>query len=310
MSSTAWTIDDMPDLAGKRALVTGVTAGLGKCTALELARRGAEVVMAARDESRLGKTVVEVRGALPEAQVQPLVLDLADLSSVRRASDEVAAYGSIDVLVNNAGVMATPKRRTVDGFELQLGTNHLGPFAFTGLVFPQLVASGDARVVTVSSIAHQLARSVPLGDPREPHRRYRKWSAYAESKLANLLFAFELDRRARTRGLPVVSVAAHPGYASTDLVKGGHLGGGRRPAGTMIEAVTRLLGQSAAQGALPQLMAATAPGLPGGSYLGPSGPGEVRGLPVVVGTTSAARDEELAAKLWALSEQATGVHFP
>jgi len=305
-----WTLEDIPDLTGKRALVTGVTAGLGEATTLELARKGAEVIMAARTESKLGKAVADIREALPDAQVHPLILDLSELSSVRAAAEEAASYGPIDILVNNAGVMATPKRTTADGFELQFGTNHLGPFALTGLLFPQLVASGGARVVAVASIGHHGVRSVPLGDPREPTRRYLKWIAYGQSKLANLLFAFELARRARAHDVPVVSVAAHPGYAATDLMKGGLRLNGRRPVGTMIEAATRLLGQSSSQGALPQLMAATAPDLPGGTYLGPSGPAELRGPPVVVGTTKTARDEELAARLWELSEKATGVTFP
>jgi NAD(P)-dependent dehydrogenase (short-subunit alcohol dehydrogenase family) len=239
----------------------------------------------------------------------PLICDLADLSSVRRAAAEAAEYGPLDILVNNAGVMATPNRRTVDGFDLQLATNHLGHFALTGLLLPQLVASNGARVVTLASLAHHWVRSVPLTDPREPTGRYSKWIAYARSKLANLLFAFELDRRARQAGLPVTSVAAHPGYAATDLTRGGLRIGGRTPVGTMLDAATRLLGQTSAQGAMPSLMAATMPGLPGGAYVGPGGPGEVRGPPMIVGTTSSARDEQMAAQLWDVSEHATGVSF-
>src|SRR5680860_479384 len=198
MTGATWTLDEMPDLTGKRALVTGVTAGLGEHTVLELARCGAEVIMAARTESKLAEAIGDVRRAQPLAKVTPLVVDLADLSSVRRAAEEAAAYGPLDILINNAGVMATPNRRTVDGFDLQFGTNHLGHFALTGLLFPQLVAAGDARVVTVASLAHNLVRTVPLTDPRESSHRYRKWIAHGESKLANLLFAFELDRRSRT----------------------------------------------------------------------------------------------------------------
>jgi len=309
-SAPAWAVEQIPDLTGKRALVTGVTAGIGEHTVLELARKGAEVIMAARTESKLSSTIDDVRRTLPKATVVPLICDLADLSSVRRAAMEAAASGPLDILVNNAGVMATPNRRTVDGFDLQLATNHLGHFALTGLLFPQLVASGDARIVTLASLAHHWVRSIPLNDPREPSGRYLKWVAYARSKLANLLFAFELDRRARRFGLPVTSVAAHPGYAATELMSGGLRLGGRTPVGTMIEAATRLLGQTSAQGALPSLMAATMPGLPGGSYVGPGGPGEMRGAPVIVGTTKAARNEEMAAQLWDLSEQATGVRFP
>ena len=310
MNGPHWSCDDIPDLTGKRALVTGVTSGLGEHTALELARKGAEVLMAGRDETKLEQSVADVRRAVPTGCVRPLVMDLADLSSVRRAAAEGAAYGPLDILVNNAGVMATPYRRTEDGFELQLGTNHLGHFALTGLLWPQLAASEGARVVTVSSQMHRVAPSVPLSDPRLPTGRYQKWLAYAQSKLANLLFAFELDRRARKAGVPVESMAAHPGYAATNLMSAGLNLDGRRPDGAIIVAATRLLGQSSAQGAWPSLMAATLPGLPGGSYIGPRGPAEMRGAPKIVGASRAARDEQAAAKLWEISEEATAVHFP
>jgi NAD(P)-dependent dehydrogenase (short-subunit alcohol dehydrogenase family) len=305
-----WTLADIPDLSGTRALVTGVTSGLGEHTVLELARRGAEVVMAARNEQKLAAAVQQVRRALPGATLRPLLVDLADLSSVRRAAAQAAAYGPLGILVNNAGVMATPNRRSVDGFELQLGTNHLGHFALTGLLLPPLVASGSARVVTVSSQMHRIVRSVPLTDPRMSTGRYRKWVAYGRSKLANLWFAFELDRRARAAGLPLVSVAAHPGYTATNLMGAGLNMGGVKPDGAIAVAVTRLLGQSAAMGAMPSLMAATMPALPGGSYVGPRGPGQVRGLPVLVEPSRAARDEAAAAAFWTVSEEATGVTYP
>ena len=310
MTAHQWTLDDIPDLSGRRALVTGVTSGLGEHTVLELARKGAEVVMAARSSAKLDAAVADIRRILPNASVVPLLVDLADLASVRRAAEEAARLGPLDILVNNAGVMATPYRRTVDGFELQLGTNHFGPFALTGLLFPQLAAAKSARVVTVSSQMHRLARSVPLGDPRQPTGHYRKWPAYAQSKLANLLFAFELERRARAAGTSVASMAAHPGYASTNLVHHGLGMGGRAADGAIIVAATRLLAQSSEMGAQPSLMAATWPGLTGGSYVGPRGPGEWRGRPRLVTPSRVARDESLAQRLWALSEQATGVSFP
>jgi NAD(P)-dependent dehydrogenase (short-subunit alcohol dehydrogenase family) len=203
-----WTLDDIPDLTGKRALVTGVTSGLGEHTVLEMARKGASVVMAARSETKLRGAVDDVKRVLPNAQLIPLVMDLADLGSVRRAVDEVKGLGPLDILINNAGVMATPYHRTVDGFELQFGTNHLGHFALTGQLFPQLAAAESARVVTVASQAHRYVRSVPLTDPRTGNGHYRKWIAYGQSKLANLLFAFELDRRARAAGTAVRSMAA------------------------------------------------------------------------------------------------------
>lgn len=310
MTSHRWTTAAMPDLSGRTALVTGVTSGIGEHTVLELARHGAAVVLAARSEEKLRRTVDDVRRVLPGADLGSLVVDLADLASVRRAADQVVDSGRpLDILVNNAGVMATPYRRTVDGFELQLGTNHLGHFALTGLLFERLAKAEAARVVTVSSQMHRVARSVPPDLARGP-RGYRKWQAYAESKLANLLFALELDRRARAAGTPVVSVAAHPGYAATNLMHAGLDMDGRAADGTILQAATRVLAQPAAMGAEPTLMAATLPGLPGGSYVGPGGFGEMRGSPRLVTPSRAARDVEQARRLWAASEAATGVTFP
>ncbi|HSE10856.1 MAG TPA: oxidoreductase [Nocardioidaceae bacterium] len=309
MTAHQWTLADIPDLAGKQAVVTGVTSGIGEKTVLELARAGSRVIMAARNESKLRATVDDLKRTLPSAELVPLVVDLADLSSIRRAADEAAQLGPIDILINNAGVMATPFSRTVDGFELQFGTNHLGHFALTGLLFPQLAAADAARVVTVSSHAHRGARSVPLGDPRHDQRHYRKWTSYAESKLANLLFAFELDRRARAAGTAVTSMGAHPGYAATNLFAHLHAGG-VKPVGAIAVGTSRLLGQPAELGALPSLMAATMPGLPGGSYTGPRGLAEMRGKPTLVSPSRTARDEALARKLWDISEEATRIHFP
>jgi NAD(P)-dependent dehydrogenase (short-subunit alcohol dehydrogenase family) len=235
-----------------------------------------------------------------------VLLDLADLSSVRRSAESVLkTTETLDILVNNAGVMATPPRRTADGFELQLGTNHFGHFALTGLLLPALSA---ARVVTVSSQAHRAALRPPLGDPRE-HGRYQKWVAYGESKLANLLFMRELDRRARAAGLSLTSVAAHPGYASTHLQTSGPQLGGKSLSSRVMAAATPVLGQSPQMGALPSLYAATYPGLAGGTYVGPSRWMQMRGAPKEVAMSRVARDERAAARLWELSEQATGVTF-
>ncbi|HLN76910.1 MAG TPA: oxidoreductase [Nocardioidaceae bacterium] len=305
-----WTLDDIPDLTGKRALVTGVTSGLGEHTVLEMARKGASVVMAARSETKLRGAVDDVKRVLPNAELIPLVMDLADLGSVRRAVDEVKGLGPLDILINNAGVMATPYHRTVDGFELQFGTNHLGHFALTGQLFPQLAAAESARVVTVASQAHRYVRSVPLTDPRTGNGHYRKWIAYGQSKLANLLFAFELDRRARAAGTAVRSMAAHPGYAATNLMHNGLNMGGVKADGAIVVGATRLLAQPSEIGAQPSLMAATMPGLPGGSYCGPRGFAEMRGRPTVVTASRVARDETLARELWKVSEEATRVHFP
>jgi NAD(P)-dependent dehydrogenase (short-subunit alcohol dehydrogenase family) len=307
---TGWTLSEVPDLNGRRALVTGVTSGLGEVTAMELARAGAEVLLAARNPEKLDVTLDTLRQELPDARLVPLRLDLADLASVRAAAAQVVELGSLDLLVNNAGVMATPEERTQDGFELQLGTNHLGHFALTGLLLDALVASGRARVVTVSSLMAQSVRSVSLQDPRTREGRYRKWNAYGQSKLANLLFTFELDRRARAAGLPVTAVAAHPGYTHTNLINSGMNMGRRRLDGVIGLAVTSLVGQSAANGALPQIRASVEPGLVGGTYFGPTGPFEMNGSPGVVRPPKAATAPEMAAGLWDMSERATGVSFP
>jgi NAD(P)-dependent dehydrogenase (short-subunit alcohol dehydrogenase family) len=306
VSGPDWTASDIPDLHGRRALVTGVTGDLGRETARELARAGAQVVLAARDETRLAEVARVLAGDLPEARLDTVRVDLADLSSVRQAAESVLKRTeTLDILVNNAGVMATPPRRTADGFELQLGTNHFGHFALTGLLMPAL---GTARVVTVSSQMHRAALRAPLGDPRE-HGRYQKWVAYGESKLANLLFMRELDRRARAAGLSLTSVAAHPGYASTHLQTSGPQLGGKSLSSRVMATATPVLGQPPEMGALPSLYAATYPGLPGGTYVGPSRWMEMRGTPKVVTMSRAARDEKAAARLWELSEEATGVTF-
>lgn len=312
-SAEGWSTQDIPDLTGRRALVTGVTSGLGEVTARELARAGAEVVLAARHPGRLDAARGRLEAAVAGGRFVPLVVDLADLESVRRAAARTVDGGALHLLVNNAGVMAPAEARTADGFELQLGTNHLGPFALTGLLLPALLESGTgkerARVVTVSSLMARTARTVPTGDPRA-HRPYHPWTAYAESKLANLLFTLELDRRARQAGLPVTAVAAHPGYTRTELVANGMGKAGRQMVGSIAVAATALLGQDVETGALPQLRAATEPGLPGGSYLGPGGPFEVRGAARRVQPPAAAQDTAAAAALWRMSESATGISFP
>jgi NAD(P)-dependent dehydrogenase (short-subunit alcohol dehydrogenase family) len=301
----AWSLTDLPDLTGRRVLVTGVTSGIGEQTALELARHGAEVVLAARSESRLDRTEADILAAVPTAVLHRTIIDLADLSSVRRAAAEVSRIGPLDVLVNNAGVMAPPFSQTVDGFELQLATNHLGPFLLTGLLLPQLVASGRGRVVTVSSQAHRFTRRAPLDDPRVHHGRYSRWGAYSRSKLAGLLFTFELDRRLREHGLPVTAVACHPGYSATELMGKGR--SGRR--GQVLQAVFTLVGQPSSMGALPTLMAATAE-LPGSTYVGPGNVLQMRGLPGVVKPRRLALDREAQRRLWELSEASTGLRYP
>lgn len=302
----------MPRLTGRRALVTGVTSGLGTVVARELARAGAEVVMAARNPAKLDTVLDRLRPGVSEGSLRPLTVDLADLSSVRRAASTVTeTYDRLDLLVGNAGVMATPSRRTADGLDRQMATNHFGHFALTGLLWPLLLAADSARVVAVSSQAHRAATAPPLDDPRagRPHRPdvYWRWQVYARSKLANLMFALELDRRARALGLPVAGVAAHPGMTATALMPPDF--GLGRAAGQIGVAAFRLVGQSPEMGALPILMAATAD-LPPGAYVGPDGPFQARGLPRLVSPSRLARDVDAARRLWEISEDVTGVHFP
>jgi NAD(P)-dependent dehydrogenase (short-subunit alcohol dehydrogenase family) len=307
---SAWRLDDIPDQTGRTVLVTGTTVGgLGHHTALELARRGARVVLSGRSETRLDETEKAVRGEVPGALLDKLAVDLSDLGSVRAAAERAAAFGPIDVLVNNAGVMATPYSRTADGLELQLATNHFGPFLLTGLLLPQLLASGDARVVTVSSQLHRYAKGAPLGDPRVQQGRYSKWPAYGATKLANLLFTYELERRACEADLPLHAYAAHPGFAGTHLAANGQYGRSSGGIASILDATVRAVSQSAAAGAWPSLMAATAD-LPGGTYCGPSGLGEMAGAPQVVTSSKASRDAESQRRLWELSEQTTGISYP
>jgi NAD(P)-dependent dehydrogenase (short-subunit alcohol dehydrogenase family) len=305
-----WTSDDIPDQSGKRALVTGVTSGIGEKTVIELARRGAEVILGARNPAKLEASIRTIEEAVPGAKLHPLSIDVSDLSSIRRAASQVD--GPLDLLVNNAGVMATPYQRTADGLELQMATNHFGPFALTGLLLPQLAASGDGRVVAVGSQASRVARTAPLEDPKDHSGRYSRWRAYAQSKLADLMFVFELDRRAREQGVPVKGLAAHPGYSATGLMGTGiSTGSDRRrvPLSTrVLQGVFEAVGQPAEIGALPTLMAATAD-LPGSTYVGPSGLGQMKGHPRIVSPRRLAHDREAQRRLWELSEEATGVRF-
>jgi NAD(P)-dependent dehydrogenase (short-subunit alcohol dehydrogenase family) len=305
-----WTAADIPDLSGKRALVTGVTSGIGEKTVIELARHGAEVILGARSPSKLEASIRTIEKAVPGARLHPLAIDVSDLSSVRRAAGQVE--GPLDLLVNNAGVMATPYERTADGLELQMATNHFGPFALTGLLLPQLIASGDGRVVAVGSQASRVARKAPLEDPKDYSVRYSRWRVYAESKLADLMFVFELDRRAREQGVPVKGLAAHPGYAATALMGTGISTGStaEKPSrtSTVLQAVFQRVGQPAEVGALPTLMAATAD-LPGSTYVGPSGPLQMKGYPRIVSPRRLAHDRDAQRRLWQISEEATDVRF-
>lgn len=308
--SARWTTASLPDLSGTTAVVTGpTTGGLGYHTARELAAHGARVVLAGRNPAKVAQAADDIRAAVPGAALEPLEVDMSDLGSVRSAAEQAAAYGPISLLVNNAGVMATPYARTADGLELQMATNHFGPFLLTGLLMPQLVASGDGRVVNLASQMHRIARSAPLGDPLEQRGRYSPWTVYGQTKLANLLFVSELERRLRAADLPVKALAAHPGYSGTHLAANGQFGRSSGGAATILDAANRAVSQSAEAGAWPTLMAATAD-LPGNTYCGPRGLGQMAGAPKVVGRTRLARDAEAARRLWEISEQVTGISYP
>ncbi len=297
---TSWTAADAPDQTGRTALVTGANSGLGLQTSLALARKGARVLMACRDAGRGQAALQRVRAEVPGAEVELVALDLAALASVESAAGLVhERVAALDLLVDNAGVMATPRLSTADGFEMQLGTNHLGHFALTGRLLPLLLAAKDPRVVVVSSGVHRFG-SMNFEDLQSA-RSYSRWGAYGQSKLANLLFAGELGRRYQR----LVVAAAHPGYAATHL-QNGH--GSAVLAGVM-KIGNAVLAQSDEGGALPSVYAATMPDVRSGDYWGP-GVLELRGAPKRVGRSRAASDLPAARRLWEESERLTGVTYP
>jgi NAD(P)-dependent dehydrogenase (short-subunit alcohol dehydrogenase family) len=305
-----WNVADLPDQTGRTIVVTGPTqGGLGHYTALELSRRGARVVLAGRNPARVEETAAAIRSEVPEAKLEALHLDLASLASVRAAAAAAQQLGPVDVLINNAGVMGTSYSRTADGLELQMATNHFGPFLLTGLLLPQLVQSADGRVVSVASMFHHWAGKAPLGDPREQTGRYSKWRVYGQSKLANLLFTAELDRRLRAADLPVRAIAAHPGFAGTHLAANGQYGRSGGGIASILDATVKVISQSAAAGAWPSLMAAT-DDLPGNTFVGPSGLNQMVGTPRIVGRSKLARDEGAAKKLWEISEATVDLQYP
>ena len=303
--SEKWSSEQIPDQTGRTAIVTGANSGLGLVTARELARHGALVVMGCRSISKGEDAAVEIRRAVPDAQLEVRKLDLASLESVRAFAEEVtAAHPAINLLINNGGIMMPPRSTTAEGFELQLGTNHLGHFALTALLLDALRKSGDARIVTISSLEHRPGRL--SFDDLQSERSYDPRRAYQQSKFANAVFGIELDRRLRAAGEPIVSVLAHPGWAATNLQSTGPTGVMK----TLLAVGNRLLAQSADDGALPQLYAATAPDVQGGEFYGPGGIYEARGAPKRVRAVRRAYDEDLARRLWDVSEQLTGVTFP
>jgi NAD(P)-dependent dehydrogenase (short-subunit alcohol dehydrogenase family) len=288
---STWTAEDIVDQTGRTFVVTGANSGLGAATARELGAHGATVVLACRNTDKGQDAAATMTGAVSVRR-----LDLADLSSIRQFAEQT---DGADVLINNAGVMAIPKRRTADGFEMQIGTNFLGHFALTARLLPKITD----RVVTLSSFVHRFGR-LNVDDLNWDSRHYQRWAAYAQSKLADLMFAYELQRRLEAQGSAVRSLAAHPGYASTEL---------QSHTESVFDAVmgvgNRVLAQSAADGALPTLYAATVPDLPGGAYYGPSGFREMRGRPQRVGSSRVSKNPALAATLWERASELTGVDF-
>ncbi len=303
-----WTAKDVPDLSGKTIVVSGGNSGIGYEASVGLARKGARVVLACRDSVKADRAVEAIRGTHPGAHVESMELDLASLVSVRDfAKAFLERHDALHVLCNNAGVMAIPRRVTADGFEMQLGTNHLGHFALTGLLLDRLLATDGARVVTVASTAHRPGRI--NFDDLQSERSYGKWRAYGQSKLANLLFTYELQRRLESAGSGLLAAACHPGYAATNL----QFAGPRMQGSSFLESVmtlgNRLFSQSAAMGTLPTLYACTAPDVRGGDYFGPDGLGEMWGSPKRVTSTARSHDRDMASKLWDVSESLTGVRY-
>jgi NAD(P)-dependent dehydrogenase (short-subunit alcohol dehydrogenase family) len=307
-----WTAENLPDLHGRVVVVTGASSGLGEATTVALATRGAHVVLATRSADKTATVMEHLRTRAPSASLEHLPIDLADLGSVAEAAAGLAGrHDRVDAVVANAGIMAPPLSRTVDGFELQFGVNHLGHFAFVGRILPLLLAADASRVVLVSSGAHRIG-GIDLDDLNWERTRYQRWPAYGRSKLANLLHMLELQRRLHDARASTIAVAAHPGYARTALqstgptMQGGLSG---RVTGILSGIANTVVAQPASRGVLPQLYATAADDVAGGSYWGPDGPGEMRGLPAPAARSSAAQDTELARRLWSASETLTGVSY-
>ncbi|WP_018603693.1 SDR family NAD(P)-dependent oxidoreductase [Mycobacterium sp. 155] len=306
MSATAkWTEADVSDQSGRIAIVTGSNTGLGYETARVLAGKGAHVVIAVRNLDKGREAVDRITASTPKADLKLQQLDVGSLDSVRTAADELrAAYPRIDLLINNAGVMYPPKQTTVDGFELQFGTNHLGAFALTGLLLDHLLPVDGSRVVAVASIAHRIQAAIHFDDLQWEHS-YNRVAAYGQSKLSNLLFTYELQRRLAAKNEPTIAVAAHPGISDTELTR--HIPGAGLPG---VSQLTALVTNSALTGALATLRAATDPAVRGGQYYGPSGFRELRGYPKLVQSSKQSHDVDLQRRLWTVSEELTGVSYP
>ena len=309
-----WTIENIPDQIGRTAIITGANSGIGFEAAKALAGKGAHVILAVRSEAKGQHALDAIRAAHPQASLEMMLLDLADLHSIGEFSNNYLEHNEkLDLLINNAGVMAIPYRETADGFEMQFGSNHLGHFALTGRLLEPLLTTPGSRVVTVSSALHQSGRM--NFDDLMGRQHYEKRAAYAQSKLANLLFAYELDRRLKTIGArgsvkpSTISLGVHPGYANTNLQEAGPIMEGSTLGRWAMEIANILFAQSAAMGALPTLYGATEPGLQGSEYIGPNGFMGMRGYPAPTRSNERSHDLELATRLWQISEELTGVKY-
>jgi NAD(P)-dependent dehydrogenase (short-subunit alcohol dehydrogenase family) len=308
MAASKWTAQQIPSQAGKTALVTGANSGIGYQAALELARHGAHVLLGCRNAAKGKAALDRLQREAPGASAELVELDMASLASIRAVAAALAARNiPLDLLINNAGVMALPKRElTADGFERQFGTNHLGHFALTGLLLPQLLAAPEPRVVTVASIAHRNGK-IDF-DNLQSERNYKPWDAYGESKLANILFAKELDRRARAAHSKLISIPVHPGVSTTNIFANGP--GDKSVKAIAVKLLAPVMMQADDAGALPTLYAATSPEAKGGEYIGPDGFMEMKGSPKVVQPRPNALDQAVAQRLWTVSEELTGVSYP
>ncbi len=303
-----WTVNDIPDLQGYISIVTGANSGLGLETVRALSRKGSHVVMACRDMNKGQQVLNAIAADVPGASFELVQLDLASLDSVRNFFTTFQqSHDRLDLLFNNAGVMAIPRRETKDGFEMQFGTNHLGHFALTGLLLPLLLATPQSRIITTSSIARRMGK-VNLADPH--HRNsYSRWKTYAHSKRSNLLFSFELQRRLVAAGAQTISVAAHPGYANTNLQGTSAELSNAHVERTFYALFNSIIGQSSAMGASPQLYAGTSPAIHGGELVGPANFGGMRGYPRIETSAQKEDDRSVAARLWELSEELTDVNY-
>lgn len=299
MKNAQWNAENIPSQAGRIAIVTGSSSGIGYETARVLANKQAEVILAVRNLDKGNTALAKILQQNPDAKVKVLELDLANLASVKNfAANFKANYSQLDLLINNAGVMIPPYTKTIDGFELQFGTNHLGHFALTGQLLSLLINTRGSRIVNVSSAAHAMG-NLDLDDLHWEKRNYAKWKAYGDSKLANLYFTYELDRQLKAHGLNTLVTASHPGWTATELQR----------TSSLMQSLNGFFGQDITMGALPTLRAAIEPDLKGSEYFGPQGFMEIRGYPVKVKSNELSQDQAIAKKLWSVSEKLTKVKF-